>query len=100
MAVQTKGARYEAKFITHSVGVQVPCSVGPEEMEEDCIRKVAERGRNHCAEVMPAKPPCPSSARELGQGARPGSAARVQRGSIAGGKGNRIYPLVKCIRGS
>jgi len=100
VAVQTKGAKYELKFITHRVGVQVPCSVGPEEMEEDCIRKVAERGRNHCAEVMPAKPPCPSSARELGQGARPGSAARVQRGSIAGGKGNRIYPLVKCIRGS
>ena len=72
MAVQTKGAKYELKFITHRVGVQVPCSVGPEEMEEDCIRKVAERGRNHCAEVMPAKPPCPSSARELGQGAQPG----------------------------
>lgn len=75
MAVQTKGARYEAKFITHSVGVQVPCSVGPEETEEDCIRKVAERGRKHFTEVMPARPPCPpcpSSARELGQGAQPG----------------------------
>ena len=70
MAVQTKGAKYELKFITHRVGVQVPCSVGSEETEEDYIQKVAERGRNHCAEVMPAKPPCPSSARERSQGAK------------------------------
>jgi hypothetical protein len=70
VSVQTKGA----KFITRRVGVQVPYSVGSEETEEDYIRKVAERGRNHCTEVMPARAPCPSSARErsrCGKGSTP-----------------------------
>ena len=48
----TKGAIGEKKFITHSMGVQIPHSLGTEAAAEGDIREVAQGASSDTEEVV------------------------------------------------